>query len=183
VCTLACKTSNSAPLRPRGQSVSMSRVLRSCLPWAHVRCLYVPVDDSFRMCGIKGHRQFSCPDRALPRFPAACQRSCAGASAPQQFHGDEGSSIGLVNLMDRANVRVVQEDVALAPPRCKRLGACPLLASLLGRNFRATCRPTFRSSATYTTLADAFRLCAFERSEIGNDNNGAASRQTKESSV
>jgi hypothetical protein len=26
----------------------------------------------------------------------------------QQFHGDEGSPIGLVNLMDRADVRVVQ---------------------------------------------------------------------------
>jgi hypothetical protein len=31
--------------------------------------------------------------------------------------------------------------------------------------------------------ADAFRLCAFERSEIGNYNNGAASRQIEESSV
>jgi hypothetical protein len=122
VCTLACKTSNSAPLSPSGQSVSLSRVLRSCLPWAHVRCLYVPVDDFFRMCGIKGHRQFSCPDRAPPRFPAACQRSGAGASAPQQLHDDEGSSIGLVNLMERANVRVVQEDVALAPPAANGWG-------------------------------------------------------------
>jgi hypothetical protein len=26
----------------------------------------------------------------------------------KQFHGDEASSIGLVNLMDRANVRVIE---------------------------------------------------------------------------
>src|SRR5689334_8556081 len=31
----------------------------------------------------------------------------------QQFHGDEGSPIGLVNLVDRADVRVVQRGRSL----------------------------------------------------------------------
>jgi hypothetical protein len=34
----------------------------------------------------------------------------------QQFHGDEGSPIGLVNLVDRADVRVVQGGRSLGLP-------------------------------------------------------------------
>ncbi len=34
----------------------------------------------------------------------------------QQFHGDEGSPIGLVNLVDRADVRVVQRGRSLGLP-------------------------------------------------------------------
>jgi hypothetical protein len=56
----------------------------------------------------------------------------------QQFHGDEGSPIELVNLIDRADVAWFKEDAALAS-RWKRLRACASLASSSGRNFRATC--------------------------------------------
>src|SRR6266852_1170930 len=34
----------------------------------------------------------------------------------QQFHGDEGSPVGLVNLVDRADVRVVQGGRSLGLP-------------------------------------------------------------------
>ncbi len=73
-----------------------------------VRGLDVPVDDSFRVCGIERvgdldaqieHRfdlQRLASDPVPERLPL------------QQFHGDEGSPIGLVDLVDRADVRVVQ---------------------------------------------------------------------------
>src|SRR6266853_6796436 len=43
-----------------------------------------------------------------------------------------------------------REDAAFAS-RWKRLRACASLASSSGRNFRATWRPSLRSSASYTT--------------------------------
>ena len=74
----------------------------------NVRGLDVPMDDAFRVCGIQRigdldaqiehrldlHRLAS--DPVPERLPL------------QQFHGDEASPIGLVDLVDRADVRVVQ---------------------------------------------------------------------------
>src|SRR5215471_2745551 len=66
----------------------------------------------------------------------------------QQFHCDEGSCIELVNFVD-GTFGWFSADAALAS-RSKRLSACESLASSSGRNFNATWRPSFRSSASYT---------------------------------
>ena len=42
----------------------------------------------------------------------------------QQFHGDEGSPIGLVNFVDRADVRVVQRGRSLGFPLETAEGLC-----------------------------------------------------------
>ncbi len=81
-----------------------------------VRGLDVPMDDPLRVCGIQRvgdldaqieHRfdlQRLASDPVPERLPL------------QQFHGDEGSPIGLVNLVDRADVRVVQRGCSLSFP-------------------------------------------------------------------
>ena len=74
------------------------------------------MDDALRMCRVESigdldaqieHRfdlQRLASDPVPERLPL------------QQFHGDEGSPIGLVNLVDRADVRVVQRGCSLGFP-------------------------------------------------------------------
>ena len=71
------------------------------------------MDDALRVCGVEGvgdldaqieHRfdlQWLASDPVPERLPL------------QQFHGDEGSPIGLVDFVDRADVRVVQRGCSL----------------------------------------------------------------------
>src|SRR5580658_8273559 len=82
----------------------------------YVRGLDVPMDDPLRMCRI----QCICNLDAQIEYRLELQR-LASDSVPerlplQQFHGDEGSPIGLVNLVDRADVRVVQRGGCLSLP-------------------------------------------------------------------
>ena len=110
----------------------MSRVLRSYLPWAHVRCLYVPVDDSFRMCGIKGIGSSHAQTEHRLDFQRLASDPVPERVALQQFHGDEGSPIGLVNLMDRGNVRVVQGGRCLGLP-LQTAGGLPVVGGFVGK--------------------------------------------------
>src|SRR4029077_3952984 len=70
--------------------------------------LDVPMDDALRMCRVEsvGNLDAQIEHRVdLQRLP----RNPVPACLPlQQFHCNKGSPIGLVNLVDRADVRVVQ---------------------------------------------------------------------------
>jgi hypothetical protein len=56
------------------------------------------------MCGIKGIGSFHAQTEHRLDFQRLASDPVPERLALQQFHGDEGSPIGLVNLMDRANV-------------------------------------------------------------------------------
>ena len=53
----------------------------------------------------------------------------------QQFHGDEGSPIGLVNLVDRADVRVVQGGRSLGLPLESAEGLC-IVGEFVGKELQ-----------------------------------------------
>ena len=53
----------------------------------------------------------------------------------QQFHGDEGSPIGLINLVDRADVRVVQRGSSLGFPLETAKSLC-VVGELVGKEFQ-----------------------------------------------
>ncbi len=81
-----------------------------------VRWLDVPMDDSLRVCGVErvGDLDAQIEHRFdLQRLASDPVPECLPL---QQFHGDEGSPIGLVNLVDRANIRVVQRGRSLGLP-------------------------------------------------------------------
>src|SRR6266478_7971411 len=73
-----------------------------------VRWLDVPMDDALRMCRVESvgnlnaqiEHRFDLQRLAIDPMPERLPL--------QQFHGDEGSPIGLVNLVDRADVGMVQ---------------------------------------------------------------------------
>jgi hypothetical protein len=78
-----------------------------------VRRLDVPVDDALRMCRVEsvGNLDAQIEDR----FDL---QSLATDDMPQrlplqQFHCNEGSSIDLINFVDRADVRMVQRGRSL----------------------------------------------------------------------
>ena len=79
-----------------------------------VRWLDVSMDDALRMRGVESigdldaqlEHRFALLRLASDHVPERLPL--------QQFHGDEGSPIGLVNLVDRADVRVVQGGRGLA---------------------------------------------------------------------
>jgi hypothetical protein len=68
----------------------------------------VSVDDSFRMCGVEGVGHLDSQIEHGFDLQRLATDPLSERLPFQQFHGDEGSSIGLVNFVDRADVRVVQ---------------------------------------------------------------------------
>ena len=89
-----------------------------------VRGLDVPMDDALRMCRVEsvGNLDAQIEHRFdLQRLASDPVPECLPL---QQFHGDEGSPIGLVNLVDRADVRVVQRGRSLGLPLETAEGLC-----------------------------------------------------------
>src|SRR6266571_4840907 len=81
-----------------------------------VRGLDVPVDDALRMCCIQRIGNLDTQIEYyfdLQRLASNLVPECLPL---QQFHGDEGSPIELVNLMDRADVRVIKRGCCLCFP-------------------------------------------------------------------
>src|SRR5215467_3637079 len=73
-----------------------------------IRGLDVAVDDSFGVCCVQGIRDLNPKIKhGLDLKRLASDQVPEGLSL-QQFHRDEASSIGLVDLVDRADVCVVQ---------------------------------------------------------------------------
>ena len=70
--------------------------------------------------------------------------------ALQQLHGNERVAVGFVNVIDCADVRMIQRRGG-ASFAFETLQSSGSLDSSLGRNFSATKRPSFVSSALYTT--------------------------------
>src|SRR5215467_3415096 len=54
----------------------------------------------------------------------------------QQFHCDEGSLIGLVNLVDRADVRVIQRGGSLGFPLETAKSLC-IVGKIIGKEFQS----------------------------------------------
>src|SRR6266852_8513208 len=123
---------------------------RAAIGDADVRRLDVPVDDAFRMCGVESVGNLDAQVEHRLDLHRLTSDPMPERLALQPFHSDEGSPSGLVNLVDGAMFGWFREDAALAS-RWKRLTAWASWASSSGRNFRATRRPSLRSSASYTT--------------------------------
>jgi hypothetical protein len=74
------------------------------------------MDDSLRMCGVESVGDLNAQiEHGLDLEGFASDQMAQGVSF-QQFHGDEGSPVGFVNLVDRADVRVVLGGRGLWPP-------------------------------------------------------------------
>ncbi len=67
--------------------------------------------------------------------------------AIEKFHGDEGVAIPLADIVNRADVGVVQRAEVACASRWNRARACESLATSCGRNFSATKRLRRESSA------------------------------------
>src|ERR1700746_245573 len=81
-----------------------------------IRWLDVPVDDSFGMGCVERVRDLDAQIEHLFDFERLTIDLMPEGLPFQQFHGDEGSTIGLVNLMDRADVWMVQGGRGLGLP-------------------------------------------------------------------
>src|SRR5208283_6056663 len=60
---------------------------------------------------------------------------CRSVSPPQQFHGDKGSPVGFVNLIDGADVGVVQRGCGLGFPLKTAQGHC-VLGEVVGKELQ-----------------------------------------------
>ena len=81
-----------------------------------VRGLDVAMDDAFRMCRVESLGNLDAQiEHRLDLHRLACDPVPERLTL-QQFHGDEGSPIGLVNLVDREDIRVVQSGRSLGLP-------------------------------------------------------------------
>jgi hypothetical protein len=119
--------------------------------------LDVPVDDALRMCCIQ--RIGNLDAQIEHRFDL---QRLASYQVPerlslQQFHRNEGSPIGLVDFMDRADVRVVQGggSFSFSPETAKRVG---IVGEFVGQKLQcdvATELQVFRLiHDTHATAAD-----------------------------
>src|SRR5947207_12122463 len=73
-----------------------------------VRWLDVPVDDTFRMCGVESIGDLNAEIEHRFDFQRLAIDLVPERLPLQQFHGDEGSPINLIDFVNRADVRVVQ---------------------------------------------------------------------------
>src|SRR5215472_17966076 len=73
-----------------------------------VRWLDVPVNDSFRMGSIQRICDLDAEIEHRFDFHRLASDQVPERLPLQQFHGNEGSPIGLVNFVDRADIRVIQ---------------------------------------------------------------------------
>src|ERR1700693_5322649 len=81
-----------------------------------VRGLDVPMDDALRMCRVESVGNLDAQIEHRFDLQWLASDPVPECLPLQQFHGDEGSPIGLVNLVDRADVRVVQGGRGLGLP-------------------------------------------------------------------
>ena len=72
-----------------------------------VRGLDVPVDDALRVCGVERIGDLDAQIEHRLDLHRLASDSVPERLALQQFHSDEGSPIGLVNLVDGADVRML----------------------------------------------------------------------------
>ena len=134
-----------ADLRQLGQA-EVEDLRLAALGDEDVGGLDVAVDDALRVRGVEGvcnldpeiERDF---ERERPVVDAVLQRL-----AVEELHRDERLALGLADVVDRADVRVVERRgrARLALEALERAGS---RANSSGRNFRATVRSSRRSSA------------------------------------
>src|SRR6266436_6802528 len=108
--------SNALRLRGDLRQTEIENLRLTSIRDEDVRGLDVPMDDALRMCRVEsvGNLDAQIEHRFdLQRLASDPVPECL---AFQQLHGDEGSPIGLINLVDRADVRVVQRGSSLGFP-------------------------------------------------------------------
>ena len=66
--------------------------------------------------------------------------------ALEKFHGNEGFAAGIVNFIDRADVRMIQRGGGFGFA-LEAIEGLRIFGYVVGRNFRATKRPSLMSSA------------------------------------
>src|ERR1700675_3217687 len=81
-----------------------------------VRGLDVPMDYSLRVCGIEGIGELDAQIEHRCDLQRLASDPMPKRLPVEQFHGDEGSPIGIINFVDRADVRVVQRGRSLGFP-------------------------------------------------------------------
>jgi len=123
---------------------------RALLGHKNICRLDVAMDHALGVCGIQGigdldsEREHGLDVQGLPVDPVFKRL------AFQQLHGNEGAVTHFVDLIDGADVGVIESGsrfgFALEPAESLRSRA-----TSSGRNLSATNRPSFRSSALYTT--------------------------------
>src|SRR5450432_875376 len=75
-----------------------------------------PMHDACGVCGIQCVCDLNSKRQCFPDLQRLASDPVPQRLPLQQLHGDEGPPIGLVNLVDRANVRVVQRRRSLGLP-------------------------------------------------------------------
>ena len=112
-----------------------------------VRGLDVAVHDAAGVGGLEGIGDLRAEIEQRLELERARPEPVPQRLALEQLHRDEGLALVLVDVVDRADVGVLERGgragFALQP--LERLGVA---RQLLGRNFSATRRPSFRSSAS-----------------------------------
>jgi len=89
-----------------------------------VRRFDVSMDDAFRVCRIYSVGDLDAQIGHRFDFQRLASDHVSEGLPLKQFHGDKGSSIGLVNLVDRADVRVVQRGRSFRLPLETAEGLC-----------------------------------------------------------
>jgi hypothetical protein len=81
-----------------------------------IRRLDVPMDDSLRVCRIQGVGDLDAQIEHHLDLQRLARDPMPQRLPFQQFHGDEPSSIGFVNFVDGADVRMVQRGRSFGLP-------------------------------------------------------------------
>ena len=89
-----------------------------------VRGFDVPMDDSFRVGGIQRISDLDAQIENRLDLQRLATDPMPERLPLQQLHGDKGSPIGLINLVDRADVRMVQRGRGLGLPLETAEGLC-----------------------------------------------------------
>jgi len=112
-----------------------------------VRVLYVPMDDTLRVCSVKSIGDLDAQiehrfDLHRPAHDPVPERLSL-----QQFHGYEGSPVGLVDFVDRADIQVAQGGRSLGFPLETAEGLC-IVGEFVGKELQGD----------VTTELEVFRL-------------------------
>src|SRR5439155_8778920 len=103
-CVLAGRTDRGRDLcQPKVENLRLNSIRNE-----DVCGLDVPVDDAFRVCGIEGIGDLDAQIKYRFDFQRLATDPMPECLTLQPFHCDEASPNGLVDFVDRSDVRVVQ---------------------------------------------------------------------------
>ncbi len=101
----------------------------------NVRRFDVAMDDALRVCGVERVGNLDAQIEHCFDLQRLARDAVPECLSLQQFHGDEGSPIGLVDLVDRADVRVVQRGHGFGFPLKAAESLC-VMGKLVGKELQ-----------------------------------------------